>query len=116
MSCVHFSASEDAWCNAQAAPNLPWSTPEKRKSKLERLWRLGFSAVPDIRASAAGNADCPVRLLEILAKDESPLVRAWVCRNLRTPRRLLKALRNDADAGIAAYALFRLSVLHSFRA
>lgn len=113
MSCIRYSAGN--WCDAQAAPDFNWSKPESRKSKQERLWRLGYSEVEAIRASAAGNADCPVRLLEILAKDPDREVRAWVCRNLRTPRRLLRVLRDDEDAGIVAYALFRLKVLGSLR-
>lgn len=115
MSCIHFSSNEDAWCDANAAPDLPWTLPERRKSKLERLWRLGFSEVPSIRASAAGNADCPARLLEVLAEDPEVEVRAWVCRNLKTPKRILRVLAEDTDPGVRAYALFRLKVLHSFR-
>lgn len=114
MSCLHF-ISNDKHCDASGAPNLPWTTPEKRKSKLERLWRLGTSPVDEIRASAAGNVDCPVRLLEVLARDDSPLVRSWATRNLKCPRRLLRILAEDEDPGIAAYALFRLRALHSFR-
>lgn len=89
--------------------------PESRKSKLERLWRLGTSPVASIRASAASNPQCPVRLLEVLVQDTEIEVRRWATRNPRIPRRLLKQLAQDSDAGIRAYALFRLKVLGSFR-
>lgn len=115
MSCIHFGGSEEAWCNANTAPKLPFTRPESRKSKLERLWLLGTSPVAEIRASAASNPQCPVRLLEVLSQDPSPLVRAWVTRNFKCPRRLLRILAQDIDPGIAAYAMFRLKVLGSFR-
>jgi hypothetical protein len=116
MSCIHFSSHDpEAHCNAQNTPNLPWTTPEKRRSKVERLWRLGSSPVTAIRASAAGNADCPVRLMEVLAADPEPEVRAWVVRNLRVPKRLLKRLAEDSDPGIRVAAAFRLHVWRTFK-
>lgn len=111
MSCIHFSSHDpEAHCNAQNAPNLPWTMPEKRRSKVERLWGLARSDNPKIRASVAGNAACPVKLLRVLAEDPEPEVRAWVVRNLRTPKRILKRLAEDSDPGIRVAAMFRVHV------
>lgn len=115
MSCIHFSASEDAWCDANAAPNLPKSRIPNRRSKRERLTRMARDVRVPIRAAVAGNPDTPRRVLALLAQDESSSVRAWVARNFRTPVRVLKRLSNDSDPGIAAYARLRLSVIWSGR-
>jgi len=115
MSCIHFSANEDAWCDANAAPDLPKSRIPQRRSKRERLVFLADDPRPAIRAAVAGNPETPRYVLVRLASDESPEVRRWVARNFRTPVRALKRLARDEDHGIAAYARLRLSVIWSGR-
>jgi hypothetical protein len=108
MSCVHFSASGDAWCNAQDAPPLPKSRIPRRESKVHRLYRLADDPRPNIRAAVAGNPDAPASLLRRLADDESKIVRSWVARNPHTPRHVLRRLARGFDPDIAAFARQRL--------
>lgn len=110
MSCIHFGGNEEAWCNANAAPDLPKSHIPKRESKVQRLRRLAEDPRPMIRAAVAGNIDCPTGLLRRLATDESKVVRSWVARNPNTSRGTLRYLRRSHDPDIAAYARSRLSV------
>lgn len=115
MSCIHFGGSTEAWCNANAAPDLPKSAIPRRKSMRDRLTRMAEDKNPAIRAAAAGNQQTPRAVLTRLASDESSDVRRWVTRNFRTPIRALKRLADDEDSGIAAYARLRLSVIWSGR-
>lgn len=108
MSCIHFSASEDAWCDANAAPPLPKSRIPSRESKKHRLYRLADDPRPSIRAAVAGNLDAPHQLLRRLASDESKLVRSWVARNPATPQSVLRRLAKGQDPDVAAYARMRL--------
>ncbi len=108
MSCVHFGGSDDAWCDANAAPDLPKSHIPRRESKIHRLFRLADDPRPAIRAAVAGNLDCPPRLLRRLADDENKQVRAWVTRNPNTPKGVLLKMARSADPDIAAYARVRL--------
>jgi hypothetical protein len=100
--------ADEATCNAR----LAYSSPELTLNKQKRLTRLANSHNPKLRAAAAGNPMASVATIFHLASDAEVLVRSWAVRNPAAPEWILvwKA-KSDPDAGIRAYAKFRLDMI-----
>ena len=100
--------SDEATCNAR----LVYSSPELTLNKQKRLEKLSRSHNPKLRAAAAGNPMASEKVMFELAVDADVCVRSWVVRNPSVPMWILvwKA-EHDADAGIRAYAKFRLDMM-----
>ena len=81
-------------------------------NKQKRLAKLARSTSYKLRAAAAGNPMTDETTLFKLATDPEPHVRSWVVRNPSVPEWILVWKRDhDSDAGIRAYAQFRLDMM-----
>lgn len=110
MSCINLVGRRREW-NPECDVKLPRTLPLWTKSKQRRLDEMAVHPNPSIRAVAAGHPKLsPISAVLMVLDEQDVNVRRALVKNPAVSTTVIEQMVFDKDAGVRAYARFRLGV------